>query len=314
MLPILVAQLLLPVALLAWLAAVRPRSRTAFVVSLLATLLLFWGIARVGVWVFPPWWTPWAGMAVALMTAAWRVVRGLPDRTVPTGAREWIGVAVIACGGAFGAFVVLRAEQGRRMPPIEPVELAFPLAWDSSRVLVVNGGSWEVINAHRASARSTDPRFVPWRGNGWAVDLVAIDRWGRRSHGIQPADPSAYRIFGEPVYAPCAGEVVIATDGRPDMRVPEYDRPLIAGNHVILACGNAHVVVAHLANGSVTVRTGEHVAVGTQLGAVGNSGGTDEPHLHIHAQRPGPSGLPMGGEPLPITFGGRFLVRGDRLP
>jgi hypothetical protein len=46
---------------------------------------------------------------------------------------------------------------------------------------------------------------------------------------------------------------------------------------------------------------------------VGNSGNTGEPHLHIHAQRPGPPGAPWSGDPLPIRFDGRFLVRGERV-
>jgi hypothetical protein len=211
----------------------------------------------------------------------------------------------------FGAFVVIGAGLGRVPPPGERVDLTFPFS-DGS-FLVVNGGAWEPINAHRASARSRDPKFIPWRGNGWAVDLVAIDGIGSRARGIRPADPGAYRIFGTPVLAPCTGVVFLAMDGRPDMRVPEYDRPLIAGNHVIIACNAAHVVLAHLREGSVQVRAGDSVTVGQPLGAVGNSGGSDEPHLHIHAQRPGPPGLPVGGDPIPITFGGRFLVRGDRV-
>ena len=47
--------------------------------------------------------------------------------------------------------------------------------------------------------------------------------------------------------------------------------------------------------------------------AAANSGNTGEPHLHVHAQRPGPAGAPLGGDPLPILFGGRFPVRGDRI-
>ena len=53
---------------------------------------------------------------------------------------------------------------------------------------------------------------------------------------------------------------------------------------------------------------------GIALGAVGNSGASTEPHLHIHAQRPAPEGAPpISGEPLALRIEGRFLVRGDRL-
>ena len=35
--------------------------------------------------------------------------------------------------------------------------------------------------------------------------------------------------------------------------------------------------------------------------------------VQVRAQRPGPAGAPLGGDPLPVLFGGRFPVRGDRI-
>ncbi len=132
-----------------------------------------------------------------------------------------------------------------------------------------------------------------------------------------PADPKAYGIYGARVLAPCAGLVLLAVDGLPDMRVPEVDRDHLAGNHVMLRWvdpnTNADVLLGHLRPGSVQVRAGATVAVGDWLGSAGNSGNTGEPHLHIHPQRPGPAGAPLGGDPLPILFGVRLPVRGDRI-
>ena len=163
------------------------------------------------------------------------------------------------------------------------------------------------------SRGSNDPRFLPWRGNAWAVDLVALNDFGARATGLTPADPTRYVIFGMPVRSPCTGTVVLAVDGLPDMSPPELDRQHLAGNHVVLACGEVHIALAHFRRGSVRVRASETVQRGELLGDVGNSGGSNEPHLHIHAQRPGPPGAPLGGDPLPMTFEGRFLVRGDRI-
>jgi hypothetical protein len=50
-----------------------------------------------------------------------------------------------------------------------------------------------------------------------------------------------------------------------------------------------------------------------RIAEVGNSGASDEPHLHIHAQRAGSSGAAFSGDPLPIRLNGRYLIRGDRL-
>lgn len=86
------------------------------------------------------------------------------------------------------------------------------------------------------------------------------------------------------------------------------------GNHVILSCGEAEIVLAHMRQGSVTVVPGDGVSTGERLGEVGNSGASTEPQLHIHAQRPpGPGAPPLSGEPLALRIDGRFLQRGDCL-
>jgi murein DD-endopeptidase MepM/ murein hydrolase activator NlpD len=167
------------------------------------------------------------------------------------------------------------------------------------------------------------PRFRAWRGQSYGVDIVQLDPFGLRARGVQPADPKAYRIYGARVLAACAGQVVLAVDGLPDMQVPEVDREHLAGNHVLLRCANrdarsgagagADVLVGHLRPGSLQVRPGAHVAAGDWLGSVGNSGNTGEPHLHVHAQATGPAGAPLGGDPMPILLNGRYPVRGDRL-
>jgi murein DD-endopeptidase MepM/ murein hydrolase activator NlpD len=65
--------------------------------------------------------------------------------------------------------------------------------------------------------------------------------------------------------------------------------------------------------GSVRVHPGDYVTTRTLIGEVGNSGNSDEPHLHVHAQRPGYLWDPFVGDPLPIRLDGRYLVRNDRV-
>ena len=60
-------------------------------------------------------------------------------------------------------------------------------------------------------------------------------------------------------------------------------------------------------------RAGDRVATGDPLAQVGNTGNTGEPHLHIHAQLPGSRDVPLGGDPVPITIRGRYLVRTARI-
>jgi 6-phosphogluconolactonase (cycloisomerase 2 family) len=98
-----------------------------------------------------------------------------------------------------------------------------------------------------------------------------------------------------------------------DFDPPERDRDRanLAGNHVVLQCKGAHIALAHFKKGSVTVQRGNSVQMGQKIGEVGNSGNTSEPHLHIHAQTPSENDSIMGGDPLPMTFGGEYLGPGE---
>ncbi|TVR50422.1 MAG: hypothetical protein EA421_17145 [Gemmatimonadales bacterium] len=71
--------------------------------------------------------------------------------------------------------------------------------------------------------------------------------------------------------------------------------------------------LAHMMQGSVRVTDDHEVVVGCVLGLVGNSGSSDGPLLHIHAQTPGTTDSPLGGEPLPISFDDRYLARNQRI-
>ncbi|MER9882371.1 M23 family metallopeptidase [Mesorhizobium sp. M0118] len=75
------------------------------------------------------------------------------------------------------------------------------------------------------------------------------------------------------------------------------------GNHVIVDCGDFHVEIAHLQRGSVRVAAGAPVSSGDQVGKVGNSGNTAEPHLHVHALDP------EKNDGVPMSFNGRVPAR-----
>lgn len=144
------------------------------------------------------------------------------------------------------------------------------------------------------------------------ASLVASRRTGRtreRKLLSSPASPAAYLTYGAPVYSLCKGNVEDVEQGRPDLPVPLHDREHLEGNFVRLRCGPTVVLLAHFARRGVRVARGQKVSRETLLGYVGNSGNTDEPHLHIHAQRPGSDSAPLSGGPLFVTFEGRFLAR-----
>jgi hypothetical protein len=264
-------------------------------------------------WTVAPYWMPWVLAALWLGAAALAILRA--DRATPLWPQrsgDWLSTGLLVFVGGFWGVLAVDAWRGRTPAAVPVVDLASPFA--EGHYLVGNGGSRPAVNAHLAALDPPPADLQPYRGQAYAVDLVKLDRWGLRARGRQPRDPEAYHIFGEPVLAPCDGEIVDAVDGLPDLPVPESDRDNPAGNHVLLACSpDVVVVLAHLQEGSLAVEPGDEVATGTALAGIGNSGNTSEPHLHLHAQRPGPAGAPLAGDALQLTIGGRYLVRNDRL-
>jgi hypothetical protein len=163
-------------------------------------------------------------------------------------------------------------------------------------------------------------------GQRWAYDLT-----------VEPAATGSsklddYGCWGTPVLAPIAAKVHRAGDGVDDLAPGETlaDPAKLLGNYVILELETrTYLVIAHLQNGSVAVKTGDAVSEGQLLGRCGNSGNTSEPHIHIHHQRQDPlsingdlnlgvnlvEGLPLyfrdhNGAPIPA---GGFRMEGERI-
>ena len=303
----LVAQVLLPLGLVAWSGSRRHASRLGWALTVVLAGGWIVAVRLAGAWLVVPWDLPlvFAALLLAAIPRSFPPVRGRP--LLPAG-RRLVTPAVTALAIAAVTAIVAIALGGSRVPGV-PVDLEPPLR--GGTYLVANGGSSSLVSAHVMTLR-TEPRFRRWRGQSYGVDLVRVEAAGRRARGLLPRDPAAYFIFGDTVLAPCGGRMISSTDGLADLPVPEVDREHMAGNHLILECGGHWILLGHLRRGSVLRRAGDSVETGEPLGQVGNTGNTGEPHLHIHAQRPGTPDMPLGGDPVAVTFGGRYLVRGTR--
>lgn len=114
-----------------------------------------------------------------------------------------------------------------------------------------------------------------------------------------------YYCYGAPLLAPVAGLVVAARDDLDDMAPGEADLANNWGNHLLLRTATgAHVLLAHLRRGSLTVRHGAWVAAGQSVAACGSSGRAPVPHLHLHVQ----AGDRLGAPTQPFALA-NVLVR-----
>ena len=150
----------------------------------------------------------------------------------------------------------------------------------------------------------------------YAHDFVVADGQGRLYRG-DGADPEDWYGYGQPILATADGIVVEMHDGMPDNRKgapPPFDRDaimrnlkLFLGNYAIVDHGNGeYSLFAHMKQGSVAVRAGQHVARGEPIGAMGMSG--DAFLVHLHYQLQSDAGF---GEGLPAVFRGVRFATGD---
>lgn len=156
-------------------------------------------------------------------------------------------------------------------------------------------GDWTVLWGGRTLKEN---RHAVSIGQRFAYDILMM-KVGK-THTGDSAKCENYFCYGHPIVSPGGGAVVEAIDGIADNVPPKMNPAQVLGNHVILDLGNdEYLFFAHLQNGSVKVKPGDHVKPGDPLGLCGNSGNSSEPHLHIHLQTTPRFG---DGKGLPLQF------------
>ncbi len=130
----------------------------------------------------------------------------------------------------------------------------------------------------------------PWRH---ALDLECHDAADRACPPGCEGDLGAYASFGVPVHAPASGTVVRVIDGVADNAPGGVNLAANWGNCVAIAMDQGgYVLLAHFRQHSIAVAPGQRVEIGTPLGALGNSGRSPVPHLHMHVQATAEIGAP----------------------
>lgn len=290
-------QLLLPLALLLWLALKPAHHRLGRMFQGAGTAAILLALHLAGLWIMLPWWTPWFYW-VLFALALWRGWR-VPSRS-GFAAADYALFLFSAGMAGYGGWVSSQALGARMPPPGEFAALASPLA--GGRYYVANGGSRETLSSHmRTLPRATSGQRAYW-GQSHAVDITAMNRWG-----MMAREPIT-------VLAPCTGRVIRTHDGEVEGAAVDLASPTArAGNFAFIRCGQFDILLAHFREGSLRIGAGESVRQGQPIGTLGSSGASDMPHLHIHAQRSGTATEPFSGKPVPIRINGHYLVRGDRL-
>ncbi len=202
--------------------------------------------------------TPGARVRVDVLTPGRPAVRARLGRVGPSGKVRAAWTASVPTGKYTARLVVSGAGVTRYLrlpltvvaptppPPVEPVAAAPAslTAATASKIFPVQG-----------------PNSLGGEGSRFGA--------GRTGHAHQGQDIAAAE--GTPVVTPRGGSVYwIAYQAKG------------AGHYVVIAGGDGrHHVFMHLQAGSITVAKGQPVLAGQRIGAVGNTGASDGPHLHF---------------------------------
>jgi len=167
----------------------------------------------------------------------------------------------------------------------------------------------------------------------WVFNFVDLDpgkgrrdfACGQMSYDTHKGTDFALSHFGRindlvPVRAAASGRVLGSRDGMKDISVRVIGRAAIKGKE----CGNGvridhgggwHTQYCHMKRGTVLVGSGDLVRAGDRIGAVGLSGLTEFPHLHLTVEKDGEVIDPFiglsGGEECDV--GAAPLWRGEVL-
>lgn len=177
------------------------------------------------------------------------------------------------------------------------VTLAPPLA----------AGPWAAVQSpdwprgHRRVVYTLDGKArIPGR---YAIDWVGLDDAGRTTRGDPDRAVDAIG-YDAPVLAGADARVAAVRDGMVESasiaRHPDHVLGDGSGNYVALDLGQGrYAFYEHLRPGSIQVKVGQRVRRGQAIGALGFSGDTTGPHLHLHVA----NGLdPLKAEGIPFVI------------
>ncbi len=302
------AQLFLIVAALLWFALSNRRTNAESFIKAGSIAVLLLGLWVGGVWLFPP---SYGLILIALIFVgllAFHFKKAISQATkIKTLASNTPLLFILP----LSFFLISQGLNGRQTPVGNFIELSSPFETKDG-ACVLSGGTSRLLNFHIFP--SDKPRDLAQQ---YALDIIKVGSTGfRTKEGFllnpKPRNIQAYEIFDANVYAPCDGLVVEHQNNLPDQPIGGSDKVNTGGNGIVLQCGNHHVHLHHMKQGSVSVELNEEVKIGQKIGQIGNSGNTIEPHLHLHAETIVKKGdTSVHGSPVHMRFGQKFMARGD---
>lgn len=174
--------------------------------------------------------------------------------------------------------------------------------------LPLRGGPWVAVyspewkRGHRRVYYTVDGKQrIPGR---YAIDWIKVNAAGKKAIGDKNVISNWFG-YGADVLAVADGKIAAVRNDYPESpTISEHKNPPpeeAAGNYIVLNIGNGrYVFYEHLMPGSIHVKAGDSVKRGQVIAALGYTGQTTGPHLHIQVAN-STSYLGSEGQPYVLT-------------
>jgi len=220
-----------------------------------------------------------AGVSASLLTLVMQTSfggTGWAYQPLPALLTVWIAVLALSARSARHTVV---DSQRRDLPP--------EYAWQKATLAMVRFGEPAPLVA------------VPLAGTLVIAQSFdgSLSHRGAWSHALDFELPyeagSSGGILGARIYCPAAGVVELMCNDVDDNPIGVSNYSQNWGNHIVIRMDQGFwLMLAHLGKGTILVTAGQRVTLGQELGAVGNSGRSPAPHLHMHVQTGPLAGAP----------------------
>lgn len=187
----------------------------------------------------------------------------------------------------------------------------------------LKGGPW-LAGSGPSNESHHRRQMLVLEGTPRIASRYAIDWMVPSTPNSVPADPrdnQSYASYGKPVLAVADATVAETRDGIPENIPGHFGKGKLAvamsydtfyGNLIVLDLGQGQFAYyGHLKPGSIRVKQGDHVHAGEEIGQIGDSGSSFEPHLHFEITTAAKALL---GEGIPYTIEHYTVTSKDGYP
>jgi hypothetical protein len=179
------------------------------------------------------------------------------------------------------------------------IDLKFP--FKDGHYLITEGGDGKASFFSNYHYRYWKSKMDGYQSMRFATDIIKLDSLGFSKKGIVPVDNNMFYTYDEPVFSPIDGEVFRVKDVYDDHPAHSGKYPLGVGNMVVIKKDDYYILLGHLKKGKTVVTEGQKIKAGELVGAIGMTGYTPRPHLHMQVSQSTTGDL-WGGRGIPITF------------